>query len=97
MKLNQHIKSARYFFSSGVLLTGHCSGVFVRDFTRAALLAIVLGTMVVLATSCASTGDGVTARFISPVENDRQATSFETDGLYQSWRSPAFDPDLFGS
>src|SRR5438034_10900463 len=97
MKLNQHIKSTACFASSGVLLTDHCSGVFVRDFPRAVLLAIVLGMMVVLATSCASTNNGVSARLISPVENNRQTSSFEIDGWYQSWRSPAFDPDLFGS
>jgi hypothetical protein len=97
MKLNQHIKSIVYCASSGRLLTDHCSGAFLRDITRAALLTIVLGTAVVLATGCASTSNGVSTRLMDPVAINQEAINLKNGSWYQPPRSPAFDPDLFGS
>ena len=96
MKLNQYIAKIVYFPSSGSLLTDDCSGTFFKEITRAALLTIVLGITVVLTTSCASTGNVVSARLIDPIGNNQQATNSENDGWYQPTRSPGFDPDLFG-
>jgi hypothetical protein len=64
MKLNKYIAKIVYFPSSGSLLTDDCSGAFFKEITRAALLTIVLGITVVLATSCASTGNAFSARLI---------------------------------
>ena len=63
---------------------------------RAALLAVALGTTVVLATGCSSTGTGMNARLISPVPTNQQAANFEDDNWYQQSLSPGFDSDLFG-
>ena len=95
MKLNQHIAKIVHFSSSGSLLTDHCSGAFLREITRAALLTIVLGISVLLATGCASTGKGFSARLISPVTPNQQTADVEND-IYQPARSPVFS-DLFGS
>ena len=97
MKMNRHIIKLVYPFSSGSLLTDHCSGAFLNEITRAALLTVVLGITVVLATGCASMGHGVSARLISPVTNNHQPADAEQNDTYQPARSPAFDPDLFGS
>jgi hypothetical protein len=97
MKTNRRIIKLVYPFSSGSLLTDHCSGAFLNDITRAALLTVVLGITVVLATGCASMGHGVSARLISPVTNNHQPADAEQNDTYQPARSPAFDPDLFGS
>ena len=86
MKLNQYIAKIVCLPSSGSSLTDDCSGAFFKEIRRAALLSIVLGITVVPATSCASTGNAVSARLISPIG----------DGSYQTTRSPGFDPDLFG-
>jgi hypothetical protein len=69
----------------------------LNEITRAALLTVVLGITVVLATGCASMGHGVSARLINPVTNNHQAADAEENDTYQPARSPAFDPDLFGS
>jgi|ERR1700741_2547283 len=96
MKLNKYIAKIVYFPSSGSLLTDDCSGAFFKEITRAALLTIVLGITVVLATGCASTGNAVSTRLISAVGNNQEATNSEDDVWYQPTRSPGFDPDLFG-
>ena len=95
MKINKHTVKVICPSSSGSLLTDHCAGVFVKQIERAALLAVALGTTVVLATGCSSTGTGFDARLISPMPN-KQATNSEDDNWYQPSRSPGFDPDLFG-
>jgi hypothetical protein len=96
MKLNQHMAKIVHFPSSGSLLTDDCSGAFFKEITRAALLTIVLGITVVLATSCGSTRNAVSTRLISAVGNNQQATKSENDSWYQPTCSPEFDPDLFG-
>jgi hypothetical protein len=96
MKMNRHIITLVYPFSSGSLLIDYCSGAFLNEITRAALLTVVLGITVVLATGCASMGYGVSARLISPVTNNRQAADTEENDTYQPTRSPAFS-EFFGS
>jgi hypothetical protein len=85
-----------YPFSSGSLLDDHCSGVFLNEVTRIALLTVVLGITVVLATGCASMGHGVSARLTSPVTDNQHASDVEENDTYQPARSPAFS-DFFGS
>jgi hypothetical protein len=96
MKMNQNIIEPFYPFSSGSLLSDHCSGAFVMEFTRAGLLTFVLGITVVFATGCASEGNGVSARLISPVTNNLHAMDGWENDNYQPARSPAFS-DYFGS
>jgi hypothetical protein len=96
MKINQRIIKLVYPFSGGSLLNDHCSGAFLNEITRAALLTVVLGLTVVLATGCASTGNGLSARLISPVTNNQHAGDAVENDTYQPARSPAFS-DFFGS
>jgi hypothetical protein len=77
-------------------ISSHCSGAWWDHIRRAALLAVALGTTVVLATGCSSTGTGMNARLISPVPTNQQAANFEDDNWYQQSLSPGFDSDLFG-
>jgi hypothetical protein len=78
------------------LITCHCSGAFWNDIRRAAFVAVALGTTVVLATGCSSTGAGINTRLISPVPTNQQAANLEQDNWYQPSLSPGFDSDLFG-
>jgi hypothetical protein len=95
MKMNKYIVStACQIYAS--LISSHCSGAFWDHTRRLALLAVALGTTVVLATSCSSTGTGINARLISPVPTNQQAANFEDDNWYQPSLSPGFDSDLFG-
>ena len=96
MKMNQYIIKLVCPSSSGSLLTDHCSGAFLNEITRAVLLIVVLGLTVVLATGCASTGNGLSARLISPIPTNEQASQWEEEGSYQPAGSPAFS-DFFGS
>jgi hypothetical protein len=96
MKTNQHIIKLVYPFSSGSLLNNHCSGAFLNEIRQAALLTIVLGIAVVLATGCESTGKGVSVKLITPVTNSRQAAEADEYDIYQPTRSPAFN-EFFGS
>jgi hypothetical protein len=50
------------------MLNDRCSGVFFNDMGRAALLAVILGVVVMLATGCSSTGGGVKAGLMQPQE-----------------------------
>ena len=77
-------------------ISSHCSGAWWDHIRRAALLAVALGTTVVLATGCSSTGTGMNARLISPAPTNQQAANFEKDNWYQPSLSPGFDSDLFG-
>jgi hypothetical protein len=77
-------------------LSSHCSGAFLVHNRRAALLAVALGTTIVLATGCSSTGTGFNARLISPVPTNPQPTHFDDDNWYPPSRSPGFDSDVFG-
>jgi hypothetical protein len=95
MKMNKYIlNTACQIYAN--LISNHCSGAFWDPTTRAALLAIALGTTVLLATGCSSTGTGISARLISPVPSNQQAANFEDDNWYQPSLSPGFDSDLFG-
>ena len=96
MKINQQIIRLVCPSSSGTLLNDHCSGTFLNEITRAALLTVVLGVWVVLATGCASTGREVSARLVSPVTNKQQIAEPEQNEIYQPVGSPAFS-DFFGS
>src|ERR1700737_94128 len=96
MKINQHIVKLVWPLSSGSLLTDHCSGAFLNHIVRTALLAVVLGVAVVLATGCSSMDTGFHARLISPSTPNQQTASSEDNGGYEPPRSPSFS-DLFGS
>jgi hypothetical protein len=78
------------------MLNDRCSGFFFNDMGRAALLAVVLGVAVGLATGCSSTGAGFSARLVSPVLTTQQDSDPQDDGWYQPPRSPSFN-DLTGS
>ncbi len=92
MKIHQYIIKLISPSSSGSLLMDHCSGAF----GRAALLAVVLGCVVVLATGCSSTATAFHPLLISPLPAARQSSDPEENGVDQPPRSPAFN-DLFGS
>ena len=83
-------------WSSGTLLNDQYSGTFLDEITRVALLTVVLCISVVLATGCALTGTGVSAKLISSVTESRQVTGAAQNEIYQPARSPAFS-DFFGS
>jgi hypothetical protein len=97
MKIKEHIVTLILPSSSGSLLTDHYSGAFLKQIARSALLAGVLGITVVLATSGSSTATGFNPLLINSVANNQQATNSQDGSFYQPPRSPAFDPDLFGS
>ena len=75
------------------MLTDHCSGSFLNEIKRAALLTVVLGISVVLATGCASTNRGVSVKLMSSVTSKHLV---EQSNLYELARSPEFS-DFFGS
>jgi len=95
MKMNKYIVNTKCPIHAS-LTSNHYSGGFCDHIRRAALLAVALGTTVVLATGCSSTGTGFNARLISPVPTNQQAANFEDDNWYQPSLSPGFDSDLFG-
>ena len=96
MKMNLYIVKSAYRSSGGSLLTDHCSGAFLNEIKRCALLTVMLGVIVVLVTGCSSTGTGFNARLISPISINQQDANSEDDGTDQPARSPAFS-DLLGS
>lgn len=96
MKVTQYIVKTGYRSSGGSLLTDRCSGAFVNEIKRSAFLIFILSVIVVLVTSCSSTGTGSSARLISLISTNQQDANSEGDGDYQAVRSPAFS-DLFGS
>jgi hypothetical protein len=81
MQLNQHRKNMARPWSSAKMLNDRCSGFFFNDMGRAALLAVVLGAAVLLATGCSSTGGGVKAELITPVLNSQQDAVPENNDL----------------
>jgi hypothetical protein len=81
MQLNQHIEKMARPWSSAKMLDDGCSGFFLNDIGRAALLAVVFGVTVVLATGCSSTGGGVKAGLITPVINSQQGVVSENNDL----------------
>jgi hypothetical protein len=95
MKMNKYIVNTKCPVHA-TLSSNHYSGGLWDHIRRAALLAVALGTTVVLATGCSSTGTGFNARLISPVPTNQQAANFEEHNWYQPSLSPGFDSDLFG-
>lgn len=81
------------FSRHGGLLNSQCSGLFLKDVRRSALLALVFGLTVVLTTGCSSGDGGVKAGLIAPVAG---YVSTLEGGFYQPPRSPGFN-DLTGS
>jgi hypothetical protein len=96
MRINYQIANLVCPGSNGSLLADHCSGAFLKQFTRAALLTVVLGVAVVLATGCALNGNGLSAKLIGPMPTSQQASQFEEENSYRPAGSSAFS-DFFGS
>jgi hypothetical protein len=94
--MNLYIEKSAYRSSGGSLLTDHCSGAFLSEIKRCALLTVMLGIIVVLVTGCSSTGTGFNARLISPIPINQQDANAEDDEMHQPAGSPAFS-DLLGS
>ena len=94
--MNLYIVKSAYRSSGGSLLTDHCSGAFLNEIKRCALLTVMLGIIVVLVTGCSSTGTGFNARLISPIPINQQDANAEDDEMHQPVGSPAFS-DLLGS
>ena len=94
--MNLYIVKSAYRSSGGSLLTDHCSGAFLNEIKRCALLMVMLGIIVVLVTGCSSTGTGFSARLISPIPISQQDANAEDDEMHQPAGSPAFS-DLLGS
>jgi hypothetical protein len=80
MQLNQHIEKMARPWSNAKMLNDRCSGFF-NDMGRVALLAVVFGVAIVLATGCSSAGGGVKAGLITPVINSQQAAVPENNDL----------------
>ena len=96
MQLNQHIEKTARPWSNAKMFNDRCSGLFFNDIGRAALLAVLFGLAIVLATGCSSTGGSVKAGLMAPVTSAYQGFVREDDGFYQPPRSPRFN-DLTGS
>jgi hypothetical protein len=95
MKVNRYIQKPIFRSSGGTLLTDYYSGTFLNDIKRSALLAGLLGA-VVLATGCSSTPHNFSARLITPNVTNGRHIDARDDGFYQPARSPAFSEDLGG-
>jgi hypothetical protein len=94
--MNLYIVKSAYRSSGGSLLTDHCSGAFLNEIKRCALLTVMLGIIVVLVTGCSSTGTGFSARLISPISINQQDANAEDDETQRPAGSPAFS-DFLGS
>ena len=94
--MNLYIVKSAYRSSGGSLLTDHCSGTFLNEIKRCALLTVMLGIIVVLVTGCSSTGTGFSARLISPISINQQDANAEDDETQRPAGSPAFG-DFLGS
>ena len=90
MQSNQYIEKTALPWSNAKTLNDHCSGFFFNDMGRAALLAVIFGVVIMLATGCASTGTGISARLVSPVLATQGNSDSQDDGWYQPPRSPGF-------
>ena len=88
MQLNQHLEKMAHPWTSAKMLNDRCSGFFFNDMGRAALLAVVFGVAVVLATGCSSTGGGVKAGLITPVINSQQGAVLENKHLLPTTTEP---------
>jgi hypothetical protein len=96
MKLNLSSSSVILPTCNDSILTHRCSGPYLQNIGRCALLAVALGLSAMLATGCSSTEEGFRARLTGSAPTTRRVTESEDNGGYQPTRSPAFDPDLFG-
>jgi len=96
MKPNLFSSSVISLTCSDSILTHHCSGFYLPNIGRCALLAVALGLSAMLATGCSSTRRGFQTRLTGSAATTRQVTESEDNGGYQPTRSPAFDPELFG-
>ena len=94
--MNLYIVKPAYRSSGGSLLTDHCSGAFLNEIKRCALLTVMLGIVVVLVTGCSSTGTGFDGRLISPISSNQQDANAGDDWADQPAGSPAFS-DFVGS
>jgi hypothetical protein len=81
MKIHKHTIRLISRSSIGTRLADHCSGAFLNEITRGALLTVVL------ATGCTSTGKGFSARLISPATSDQRASDVEENYTYGPARS----------
>ena len=81
MQSNQHRENMARPWSNAKMLNDRCSGFFFNDMGRAALLAVLLGVAVLLATGCSSTGGGVKAGLMTPVINSQQDAVPENNDL----------------
>jgi hypothetical protein len=95
MEINQNVNKLLNP-SKGSLLTDHCSGVFLTEVTKVALLTVMLGISMVLATGCAATGKGVSANMITPVKRNPEVSYLGSTDFYAPTTSPAFS-EFFGS
>ncbi len=74
------------------LSSSHCSGAILVHPRRLALLAVALGTTVVLAMGCSSTGAGFSPLLIrGPLPAAQQSSELEESGWNQPPRRPAFN------
>jgi hypothetical protein len=92
MNIYQHINKSSCPSGNSGLLGSHSSAKYLNHFK---LPAAILAAAVVLATGCSSTGGGFSARLISPMPTNQQASNSADRDSYQPARSPAFS-DLFG-
>jgi len=82
--------------SHAALFSKHFYDLFKNRIHEVAILAV--GATLVLVTGCESTGNtGFAARLISPVADHQPPANPVNDIRRWPARSPAFDPDLFGS
>jgi hypothetical protein len=93
MQSNQYIEKTALPWSNAKTLNDHCSGFFLNDKGRAALLAVIFGVVVMLATGCSSTGTRLSARLVSPVLATQGNSDSQDDGWYQPPRSPGFNDE----
>ena len=96
MKLNLSSSSVISPTCNDGILTHPCSGLYLQNIGRCALVAVAIGLSAMLATGCSSTEEGFQTRLTGSAPTTRRVTESEDNGGYQPTRSPAFDPDLFG-
>jgi hypothetical protein len=84
MESNQHIERA-LAWSNARMLNDRCSGLFFNDMGRAALLAVIFGVVVMLATGCSSTGGGVKAGLMEPQEPQEPQPNADIVAANRDW------------
>ena len=91
MKANKWLSKIDYVRTGSGSLSCRCYGTFINEISRCALLAIVLGIAVVLATGCSSTSGAIGAGRITAIRVNKQATDANTNNIYEVARSPGFN------